>query len=152
MVFLVRPFGRCLGDAPRADTPLKRMEADTKWLPFYRRHFQIAKYEKWCILFQISPKFQLTISHTIGSGNGSHGTVGQQSITWTNSDQCFWRRMASLGHNELGDTSGPWWYMNYRRKSPSVIFYEVILIWCYFHFDFKYHWKLHAKFDSWLGA
>ena len=152
MVFLVRPFGRCLGDAPRADTPLKRMEADTKWLPFYRRHFQIEKYEKIMYFVANFNEIPLTISHTIGSGNDFHGVVGQQGITWTNGDRLFWHYMASLGHNELRHTSESWWRLNIRRKFPNVTFYEVTLIWRYFDFDLEYHWKFHAKFSSWLGA
>ena len=100
-------------------------EADTKWLPFFRKHIQMYLFDWKCINFNnnfnevCSLESNYEYSHTsIGSVNGLVLTRRHDDI-WTNSCISCRRLYASLVHNGLGVSR------QNNQLSPHVILYTL---------------------------
>ena len=117
------------------------IEAETKWPPFFRRHFQIYFLEWKCRNFNGDFTGVCSQYSSIGSDNGL-ALARLQAIIWTNLGMSYWRIYASLGLNELmhkrcNSSALQWnyvsfasslWYMLLTTKVTELLVIQRIII------------------------
>ena len=108
MAFVQVLAWRGTDNKPFNDDPVhqrQHIEAETKWTPFRRRHFEVHFIEWKCLnsdwnFIEICSEGFNQQYPSIGSDDGL-APSRRQAIIWTNDGIVYWRIYTSLGLNEL---------------------------------------------------
>ena len=78
-------------------------EAETKWMPLRKRHFQVHFFKKKMFEFWIQFDWRLFLRVQLTISDSYNGLAPNRwrTIIWTNDGLGWWRIYASLGFNEL---------------------------------------------------